>query len=170
MMTLRCTRRLLDLLGCPLDEDPPASTTALGDWYANVIPTAAGDLIFFVNERSLLSVALPAEAMETMIPAFVTRVYNLLRNLRVSTDIARRERDELLPVTYATTASRSVLGSMNDIALGYQVEAVSALEAGRTPRISEAELAMSRRLHSPLDRRLPVDVARSILAEHYGGV
>lgn len=170
MMTLRCTRKLLDLLGCPVIEDPPASTTALGDWYANVIPTAAGDLIMFVNERSLLSVALPAEAVDTLIPAFVARVYNLLRHLRVSTEVARRECDALLPVTYAKTASRSVLGSMNDIALGYQAKAVSALEAGRTPRISEAELAMSRRFHSPLDHRLPVDVARSMLTEHHGSV
>lgn len=170
MMTMRCTRKLLDLLGREPSEDPPASTTALGDWYANVVPTPAGDLIIFVNERSLLSVALPAEAKDTLIPSFVTRVYNLLLNLRVSIEVARLERDQLRPVTYAKTASRSVLGSMNDIALGYQVEAASALEAGRTPRVSEAELKMSRRFHSPLDHRLPVKVAKSILAEHYGDV
>jgi len=170
MMTLRCTRKLLDLLGREAAEDPPASTTALGDWYANVIATPAGELIIFVSEHSLLTVALPVAAMDALIPSLVTRVYNLLLNLGVSLEVARLECDELRPVTYAKTASRSVLGSMNDIAWGYYVAAESAIDEGRTPRISEAELRMSERPHSPLDQTFPDEAARSILAERYGEI
>ena len=168
MLTIRCTRKLFDFLDREPAEDPPASTTALGDWYANIVPTPAGDLIIFVNERSLLTVALPAEAKDALISSFVTRVYNLLLNIGISMEVARLECDQIRPVTYAKTASRSVLGSMGDIAFGYQVEAGRALEEGRTPRILEAELRMSERPHSPLDQTFPDRTARSILAEHYG--
>ena len=63
MITLRCTRKLLKLVGGVTVEDPPAPTSVLGNWYANVIPTVAGELIVFANERTLLSVALPIELL-----------------------------------------------------------------------------------------------------------
>jgi hypothetical protein len=170
MMTLRCTRTLLDLLDREPAEEPPASTTALGDWYANDITTPAGDLIVFVNELSLLSVALPLEAIDGLIPLFVTHVYNLLLNLDISIEVTRLECARIRPVTYAKTASRTVLGCMGDIALGYYMEAETAIEAGVTPRLTEAELKMSRRILSPLEGRLPVEVARSLLAEEYGDI
>ena len=169
MITLRCTRKLLDLLDQVPKDDPPSPTAALGDWYANVIPTLAGDLIMFVNERTFLSVAMPVEAMEDLVPGFVTRVYNLLLMIDVPQDVARRERDELRPVTFAKTASRSVLGVMNDVALGYDHVAAGFLEAGEVPRIWEAELAMSRRIHSPTDHAFPFKVAKALLADHYRG-
>jgi len=170
MMTLRCTRTLLDLLDREPAEEPPASTTALGDWYANDITTPAGDLVLFVNELSLLSVALPLEAIGGLIPLFVTHVYNLLLNLDVSIEVARLECDQIRPVTFAKTASRTVLGCMNDIALGFYWEAASAIEAGLTPRLTAAELKMSDRILSPLEGRLPLEVARSLLAEQYGDI
>ena len=169
MITLRCTRKLLDLLDQVPKDDPPSPTAALGDWYANVIPTLAGDLIIFVNERTFLSVALPVEAIDGLVPRFVTRVYNLLLMIDVPQEVARLERDELRPVTFAKTASRSVLGVMKDVALGYDHAAARFLEDGEVPRIWEAELAMSRRIHSPTDYAFPFKVAKALLADHYRG-
>lgn len=169
MIALRCTRKLLDLLDQAPTEDPPSATTALGDWYANVIPTVAGDLIIFVNERTFLSVALPVKARDHLVWGFVTRVYNLLLMIGVPREIARLERAELRPVVFGKTASRSVLGTMNDIAFGYQRYAERFLETGGAPQVREAELEMSRRLHSTIDYAFPSDVAKSLLADHYGG-
>jgi hypothetical protein len=66
MITLKCTRKLLKLLNVVPTEEPPSPTSALSDWYANVISTAAGELVVFVNERTLLSVALPTEMVDTL--------------------------------------------------------------------------------------------------------
>ena len=121
MVTLKCTRKLLKLLGGITTEEPPAPTSALGDWYANVIPTAAGELIVFANKQTLLSVALPIEMIDTLVSAFAARVYNLLVLIDVAEKIALRESAEFRQVEFAKTTSRSVLGSLNEISYHYQL-------------------------------------------------
>jgi len=167
MMALKCTRKLLDLLGGVTTDDPRSPTNALGDWYANRIPTVAGELIVFASERTLLSVAVPIKMMDVLLPAFVTRVYSLLVMIGVSEVIAARECAEMPPIALAKTSSRSILASMNDISHGYQAFAQRPIASG-PPGLSEAELKMSERLHRPLDYVRPAELARRRLAERYG--
>ena len=170
MITLRCTRKLLKLVGGVTVEEPPAPTSALGNWYANVIPTAAGGLIVFANERTLLSVALPIEILDeiwgALAPHFVTRVYNLLRLIGIPERVAAREIAEMQEVEFAKTASRSILGSLNEISLHYQLAAER--DMGRPLNLSEEEFILSRDLHTPLDYKYPSDIAKELLAERYG--
>ncbi|MBN1815231.1 MAG: hypothetical protein JXA14_25585 [Anaerolineae bacterium] len=167
MVTLKCTRKLLKLLGGVTTEEPPSPTSALGDWYANVIPTAAGELIVFANERTLLSVALPIEVIDTLVSAFAARVYNLLVQINVAEKIALHENAELRQVEFAKTTSRSVLGSLNEISYHYQLTAEHNTASGPL-RLSEVELQLSQTLHKPLDYVRPAKVARRLLAKHYG--
>lgn len=166
MITLKCTRKLLKLLDVVPTEEPPSPTSALGDWYANVIPTAAGELVVFANERTLLSVALPIEMIDTLAPAFAARVYNLLMLIDVAEEIALREIAELRQVEFAKTTSRSVLGSLNEISLHHQLVAEHDAVGGAL-RLSEVELQLSQTLHKPLDYVYPPQVTRRLLAEHY---
>jgi hypothetical protein len=166
VITLKCTRKLLKLLGGITTEEPPSPTSALGDWYANVIPTAAGELVVFANERTLLSVALPIEMIGTLVPTFSARVYNLLMLTGVAEEIASRETAELGQVEFAKTTSRSVLGSLNEISIHYQLIAERDTASGPL-KLSEAELQLSRALHKPLDYVYPVEIANRLLAEHY---
>jgi hypothetical protein len=139
----------------------------LGDWYANVTPTVAGELIVFANEQTLLSVALPLEMIDALVPAFAARVYNLLRLLDVLETIALCEQAELSTVEFAKTASRSVLGSLNEISYHYQL--VAERQAGDKPlRLSDVELQLSQTLHKPLDYVYPAQVASILLAKRYG--
>jgi hypothetical protein len=152
-------------------EDPPAPTSVLGNWYANVIPTVAGELIVFANERTLLSVALHiellAEAWGPLAPHFVTQVYNLLRLIGVPEHVAERETAEMQEVEFAKTASRSILGSLNEISLHYQLAAER--DGGRRPlNLAEEEFHLSRYVHTPLDYKYPSDIAKNLLAERYG--
>ena len=167
MVTLKCTRKLLKLLGGVTTEEPPAPTGALGDWYANVIPTAAGELIVFANERTLLSVALPTEMIGTLASAFAARVFNLLMLIDVTEKIASRETAELQQMEFAKTTSRSILGSLSEISYHYQLIA-ERNKASEPLRLSEVELQLSQTLHKPLDYVYPAEVARRLLAEHYG--
>lgn len=167
MIAIRCTRKLLQLLDGATADCVPDTTAALGDWYANVVETVAGALIVFANERSLLSVAIPVSMADRLFTEFPARVYNLLRMIGVSTDVALRECAELETVVLARTESRSVLGSLNEIALFYQV--VAEGDSGReTLSLSAVERQLSRFLHGPLDYVHPADIATQILTEHYG--
>lgn len=166
MITLKCTRKLLKLLDVVPTEEPPSPTSTLGDWYANVIPTAAGELIVFANERTLLSVALPVEIMDTLVSAFAARVYNLLVLINVAEEIASHEIAELKQMEFAKTTSRSVLGSLNEISLHYQLIAERDAADGAL-RLSEVELQLSQTLHKPLDYVYPAKVAKRLLTEHY---
>ena len=75
MITLRCTHKLRKHLEIsPVAQTVPP-TAALGDWYANLIPTVAGDLIIFVSEKSLLTVALPVWDSTPSTPAVPSPSY-----------------------------------------------------------------------------------------------
>ena len=167
MITLRCTRKLLRLVDRVPTEDPPAPTSALGDWYANVVSTVAGDLIVFANEQTLLSIALPVEMADVLITGFVARYFNLLMTMGIPEDIALLEHDEAQQVTFAKTASRQVLGSLTEIAHYYRLKAKRSLGHG-APSLSETELFLTRFVHRPLDGEYPADVSKRLLAEHYG--
>ena len=167
MITLRCTRKLLKLVGGVTVEHPPVPTSVLGDWYANVIPTVAGDLVVFANEKTLLSVAFPVEVLDSLKPLFVARVYNLLRMIEVPEEVASQECDEMKEIEFAKTASRSVLGSLGEIALHYQL--IAERDMGRKAlSLSDEELVLSRTLHKPLDYKYPADIAWELLFERYG--
>jgi hypothetical protein len=164
MVTIRCTQKLLRHLGITPDESPEPPTGALGDWYANLIPTVAGELIIFVNERSLLTVAVPERETENLIEMFRARVVNLFAMIGVSLEGALRELKELDPIQFGRTTSRSVLGSMNDIAWNYQVMAEQSTGKGKLS-LSDAELGLSGMPCGPIGYRFPADVAKELLGE-----
>jgi hypothetical protein len=107
MVTLRCTRKLCKFLEIVPVEMPEPPTGALGDWYANLVPTYAGDIIIFVNERSLVTVAVPVWESENLIPIFRARVEYLLMMIGVPQKIIDTEISHLDPVQFARTASRN---------------------------------------------------------------
>ena len=163
MVTIRCTRKLYKFLEIIPLEEPEPPTGALGDWYANLIPTYAGGLIMFVNERSLVTVAVPVREVENLIPLFRVRVENLLLMIDVEQEVVDREISHLEPVQFARTASRSLLGSMNDIAWNYQYISEEAEYVARLS-LSDAELKLSLMPSGVLEHRLPAEAAIELLA------
>jgi hypothetical protein len=157
----------LDLLGEATVAHVSEPTAALGNWYANVVPTVAGELVVFANEFTLLSVAVPVGMIDRLVPCFEERVYKLLRMIGVPGDVARQELAEMPPMEFARTASRSVVGSLNEIGLHYQLIAEQAAESGK-PNLSAIERYLSRLLHGPLDYVYPVEIATRILSDRYG--
>jgi hypothetical protein len=141
--------------------EPIPPTGRLGDWYANLVSTDASDLIVFVNEKSLVTVAIPAWEAENLVSRFRARVQNLLALLGVSIESIRSEISHYQQVQFARTASRSVLGSMNDIAWNYQVIAEGGDESGYLS-LSDAEYELSN-MPSIARNILPSDAARELL-------
>jgi hypothetical protein len=144
----------------PVNEPIPP-TGRLGDWYANLVPTDASDLIVFVNEKTLVTVAIPAWEAENLVPQFRARLQNLLAMLGVSSKSIRTEISHYQHVQFAKTASRSVLGSMTDIAWNYQFIAESSDESGYLS-LSDAEYRLSN-MPSIARTLFPSDAAKELL-------
>ncbi len=136
MFTLRCTKKLLVRLGSMpvLDEVKP--TTRLGDWYANLLFRPGGQVVLFVNERSLLPVLVPASPSSSLVTRFVEATVDVLRRLGVPAALGEAERREMDKVRIGKTASCQVLGSMNDFAY--------LMDAFRETPVSLSDIAASR--------------------------
>lgn len=115
MFTLRCTKKLLTRMKVKPDLQPPPSTTKLGDWYADVLNMDRERLVLCVSERTLLPVVVPAIGAGIDLNAKLARgLRETLEALGAPKAAIDAEVNELLEVTIAKTASRVVLGSMND--------------------------------------------------------
>jgi hypothetical protein len=126
MITLRCTQKVLRRLGISGSlPEPGAPTNALGDWYVNLLHFGRKQLVMATSERSLLTVLLPArELRESLVPNLCDVTYMLLLEIGVDKERAAREAEAMQPAAFGRTASRRVLGSMNDfaVAVGWHIQ------------------------------------------------
>jgi hypothetical protein len=119
MVTLRCTHKLLRYLRAEaVQRDTDFPTTRLGDWYANLLFTKRRRLIVCVSERSLLPIIVAAKDPSSFSYRLREAVRSMLWTVGVSRDALDRELLEMAGVTIGRTANRSVLCSLNELALG----------------------------------------------------
>jgi hypothetical protein len=140
VVTQRCTVKLLQRLGVPPHPEPPPSSTRLGDWYANLLYTRPTQLVLFVSERTLLPVVVPARPVGALLECVAGGLAAVLEGIGVDDVAIATEVGHMREVAVARTASRRVLGSMNDFAfnLGAHPRELSDLTAmalwlARTP-------------------------------------
>jgi hypothetical protein len=164
LITIRLTQKLRKFLGVEFQETLQPTSAALGDWYANLVPTWAGEMIVFISDKSLLVVAVPFWEVADLIPLFVLRVANLMGMIGVSMEAAADEITHYREVQYAKTASRSVLGSLNDFAFNIQMYSEDASEENPMS-LSDTELRLSHYPCKPLGWKSPAEVARELLGQ-----
>lgn len=116
MLVLRCTHKLLARLKSVGSEPSLRSTTRLGDWYGNTLSTGEHRLVLFVSESTFLPVVIPLRESRTMVARFRVALRQILQSLAVHSATIEKEIDEGGEVVIASTASRRVLGVMNDLA------------------------------------------------------
>jgi len=162
MITLRCTLKLQMFLGIVPANILELTTATLGDWYANLVPTVSGDLIVFVNEKSLLTVAIPIWESNNLIPQFRLRVANLLGMIGINLEEIKNELSHYDQIQFGKTVSHRILGSMNDIAWQYQTLAEEA-ENKTDLSLSKAELNLSQLPCKPIGYRFPSEIAKGLL-------
>ncbi|MGO9877594.1 MAG: DUF6933 domain-containing protein [Acidimicrobiia bacterium] len=112
MFVAHATKKLLDRSGGPSPADGP-TTTALGDWYATALfwkPQVA----FFVNEPTRLPVFVRLAPAATLVSRFVNDLGVVLAAHGLDPRFIDAELVEMTEHRLAKTASRSVLGTMND--------------------------------------------------------
>lgn len=113
-MLVRCTKKFLDRVGPPQPGEH-AADGVLGDWYANALfwrPQAA----LFVNEQSLVPVLLPLAPAATVLDRFPAAFARVAAAIGVDRATLDAELATMQTHTLAKTASRQILGVMNDFA------------------------------------------------------
>ncbi len=161
MFSLRCTKRLLSEMAATPTLGEKTPTTALGDWYANLVPTCRGGIVICTNERTLLTVILPLIEGQHPLSMFTMRVFNLLRLLGVPEARAAVELKEMDNVEIRKSQNRRVLGSMNEIGLTLQLMAEDA-SAGPL-KASEGEMQIAKSIFTFTKYVHPAELVRAIL-------
>ncbi|MFT4215626.1 MAG: hypothetical protein QM619_00340 [Micropruina sp.] len=115
MLIVRATLKLRDKVGGVTAEPDDASTTVLGDWYANLL-TWRHPHVILVNARTLVPVITPMAPAKGLTGRLPDVIADALLALGVSKTFVDAERERMQEVRIAPTADRSVVGSMNDFA------------------------------------------------------
>jgi Domain of unknown function (DUF6933) len=159
---LRCTRKLLVIIGSPVADPAPARDPE--DWYAN--------LLWFDRRKCLLLTH--AATLFTIFEADVTASSLRATRQLVTGLIGRELRREDLPaatfgdleqqeVLLAKTADRSVLGCMNDMA--FRCEHVIAEAQGLAGTdLDELNRSLRRNINSARGYRPPIELTAGRLA------
>jgi hypothetical protein len=138
--TLRRTEKLSRHL--PLAGDATiASTTALGDWYVNRVSVGRRALLLATSAGTFLPIVTPARDVRTFAAWLPELVAARLARLGVPPDMIAREVAAMAPMAVAKTASRQVLGVMNQYAfeLPYRLAPVIGRGASEVDELRVAE-------------------------------
>ena len=154
MFSIRATRRLLVRTKVAPTLTPPASTTLLGDWYANLVPLEAGEFIVCVSERTLLPVILPASAVQNLAAELSTALSRMLDDLGVDRALVEKERVAARLLRAAREAAdqraaREVRAELRDQRFGVAAEGIREQHELRLRVAAEwqpADLDATRRL------------------------
>jgi len=131
MVTIRCTAKLLK----ELDTKPasvPAQLPGLSDWHANLLRVDRKKCVLFTNDLTLYSFLIHKEK-KTLSAGFGEQfrlgLFKSLMSDGLNDSQVKRMLDSQDSIVVAKTNSRSVLGSMNDLAfqIKYMVQAKGGL-------------------------------------------
>jgi len=152
MFTLRPTQKLfrrVDLLAAQAVSTPDeATTTRLGDWYANLLTLDRRPIALFVSERTLLPVLVHMAPSSTLAARFREAVAEMMIAIGISDADVRDELREMGRFAIGKTTSRRILGSMNDF--GWLAEGTPAGES-----LLNAALVLADAPCSPIAMRSP---------------
>ena len=120
MYTLHCTKPLLaELKHWPSDRCGAVgeTSTRLGDWYVKSVDLPSGNLFLCTNERSFLSVVVPAAEPARLPEDLAVGVGLLLYGIGADVRFSGRETLEMRQHALAPTKNRSLVAHMNDRAI-----------------------------------------------------
>jgi hypothetical protein len=115
VLVIRGTKKLRDRVKGPPAADGEASTTALGDWFANALFWRP-QLALLVNRRTLLPVFMDLAPAATLLERAPAAIESVLRLHGVDEAFLDAERTAMSEVRIAPTNDRRTIGVMNELA------------------------------------------------------
>lgn len=125
MQLIRCTKKLQKEMGLTktlLTDDEP-TFSYLGPWHANLIYIDRRKCILLVNDKTLLNFIIPdvSRAQIKHLPElFRSLLVCVLAEENIPESVRHKILAEYTDIGFTNTNSKSVLGSMNDLAFHYE--------------------------------------------------
>lgn len=166
MAIIRCTAKLLNELGDKLT-NVPDQPPSLCDWHANLLWLDRKKYVLFTNDLTLYS--LLARRIKTprsadFLEMFRLGLFKSLMNEGLVEAQVQHMLREHSRVTITKTNSRSVLGSMNDLA--FQAKSIIHMSGGLADAdLSEITRQLNRIPMSALKYRFSIDELKRRLAD-----
>ena len=154
-MILRCTKKLLTVIGLqPLADPPPDSE----DWYANILLLSGRNCLLLTHVATLFTVfEADVRAAKFADPGLLAT--KLIRRELLNEGLPADTFGNLTPasVTIAKTADRSVLGCMNDMA--FMCEVVTTRSGGLAATdTADLNRALRRNINSARGYQQPIEL------------
>ena len=166
MQLIRCTKKLQKEMGLkPSDlcaEEPRFSY--LGPWHANLIHIDRRKCLLFANDRTLLNFIV-TDVSRASIRELDKLFTSYLSCILADEGFGEADRARILAeydeIGFANTSSKSVLGSMNDLAFHYKY---SIQEAGgvHSPAVPEIIRRLNRMPMGALKYVFPIEALRAM--------
>jgi len=147
----------------------PDQLPSLYDWHANMLWLDRKKCVLFTNDQTLYSLLVPWNKSPRL-TNFIQRFrFGLLKSL-MSEGLAEVQTEYLLSeymqVTITKTNSRSVLGSMNDLA--FQIKSIIFMSGGVTDvNLSEVNWQLNRIPMSAIKYKFSIDELKRRLADKH---
>jgi hypothetical protein len=167
MRIIHCTQKLLKELSVSLTDIPaiPSPMEGIGNWYSNLIRLDSKKCLLFTNEKSLYSFLIPAVVKTDLriFPIlFLTHLYLNLQYEDIPLDVIRQIQDEYKEISFAKTASKHVLGAMNQLAFEYKV-LIEMKEGLGNIEILEMNRNINRTIMKGIKYQHPIEALRELL-------
>jgi Domain of unknown function (DUF6933) len=167
MRLLHCTAKLLKELGNPPLQNPSEpNPEGLGNWYANLLRIDRRKCILFTNEKTLYSFLIPKVKKENLQNIFDEFLFNLNMNLQAEgfpPEVINRVLSEYTEMGFAKTASKHVLGSMNEMAFEYEYFIMQRYEGIERTRILGVNKHINRSLMRGSRHLHPIEMLQELL-------
>ena len=162
MLYIHATAKLAKAIHAKLEPCPNDDAIWIEHWYANVIAiTEYHDAILMTNAETLYSFVFPLPNDSVPFFATVEQLRKKLRHAIASQGVPSKQADKIISgldqYVICKTASRSVLGSMNDLAIGMQFYADRTLGDGNQFNLEELEASLNETPMKTLGYHFPVE-------------
>ncbi|MDI6687573.1 MAG: hypothetical protein QME06_05055 [Desulfobacterales bacterium] len=168
MQLLRCTKKLQKEMGLKksdVSENEP-SESYLGSWHVNLIYIDGKKCLLFVNDKTLFNFIVPdisrAQIRE------LSRIFKATLECVLSAEgVPEMAKTKIMSeyelIQYANTNSKSVLGSMNDLAFHYKyhIQYEGGVHSYAVPGIIKK---LNHMPMSALDFVLPIEALKAVYA------
>ena len=168
MRIIHCTQKLLKELGNPSLPNPDEpNKEGLGNWYANLIRIDRRKCILFTNEKTLYSFLIPNVLKKNITNIVEEFLVNLSFNLQAEgfgLEVINRVTQEYKEIGFAKTASKKVLGAVNQLAFEYEVF-IEEKEGLENIKILEMNRDINRTILKGIKFLHPIEALRALLGE-----